>query len=274
MFKLDICFISATGFHYFLLSAFCFSLVAAWEHFKRLVRIFSDSDHNSYSFELMLVLSVIFPFALALTGIVYNQTTYPDYQNTGVTTCWLKPPYFYNFFVIPITLTWLVSFSLYIFVLVEVTQTNTIKQKFFTETYNQEQVIIFFTVSFISLGLSWLFGVLIVVSVQNHQYLKFIMDFLFCFLNAFHALSLLTAHVIAHDLNRNCENEHESVKKKLNFSSHFFLFLFGSIYVVLGLFGSNIRGINSSNSSRQKAASKLTYIEVTIENDQLDSGTS
>ncbi len=280
VFKLAICHISATGLHYFLLTAFCFSLATAWEHFKRLVRVFDKSNDVSYSFEFMLVFSVLGPLALALTGFLYNQPSHPNYESIDVTSCWLKPPYLYYFFVIPITLLLLVSLNLYIFVSVKVTRIYRRKLRFSSEAYDQKRVIVILTFSFISLGLTWLFGVLIVISAQVDENLKLAMEFLFCSFNAFHGLSLMVAHVIAQGFNgshasRNVklkriggENEKDSARRKLSLSSHFFLIFYGSIYLFLRFFGFNRRGMN--DSSKQKPSHKSTCIEVTIINDASD----
>lgn len=273
------CQLSATGLHYFLLTAFCFSLATAWEHFKRLVRVFPQSNKVSYSFELMLAASVLGPLVLTIIGFLSDSKT--SAVNEDLINCWLKPPQLYYLFIIPMTILLLLSLNLYIFVSIKVSRVYRNKAKLATGVYDQKRVVVILTFSFISLGLTWLLGILIVISAQLNEHLKLAMDFLFCLFNAFHGLSLLIAHLIAQRFH-NPENQKkskstdnpklirshdmssrlESSKRKLSIRSHFFLYFYGTIYRISRLFG-----CKRKDSSPKQESVKATFLDVAIISD-------
>ena len=206
--NLLICQLSGALLHFFLLAAFCFSLGTAWQHFSKLVRVFKSRLDKPYcQFRCLTIGALLIPLALSICGYVIEQRN-SYYFLIYEPNCWLKPPHLYHLFVIPISLLLGMSLYFYVFVCIKVRQiyntspgmlaTNERLRSRLNSSYNQKRVIVLLTFSFISLGLTWLVGILIVISAQLDEYLKLLMELLFCVLNSFHGLSLMVAHLLAH----------------------------------------------------------------------------
>jgi len=222
------CRLIASLLHYFLLAAFCFSLGTAYQHFKKLVKIFNDNYQDDCSSRICLnfklkwfLFSTLLPLLFAILGYILeppiqmNSFIQRDSFISPSIYCWLKAPNIYYLFVIPLTLILIISLIFYIFVTIKVfsiysndnlkcfSKKKKVSQKSIqlsmrhNSSYNQKRVIALLTFSFVSLGLTWLLGLFIVIASQIDENLKSLMDFLFCLFNSFHGLSLLMGHSIA-----------------------------------------------------------------------------
>ena len=208
-FNLMVCRVISALLHYFLLSAFCFSLGTAWQHFNKLVKIFDNHEYKcSNSGFKWFLFSFIYPLFFSTLGYVL-EGTYHELESNTISYCWLKPPELYFLFIAPLSVLLLISLLLYIFVLVQVysifkesmvclgennssnNNNNKETDSNVSSSYNQKKVITLLTFSFISLGLTWILGIFVVLSSHIDPSFKLFFEFLFCLFNSFHGLTLL-----------------------------------------------------------------------------------
>ena len=210
------CRINASILHYFLIASFCFSLGTAWQHFNKLVKIFSDYEYgiihcfkNTKFILKWVVFSLAFPLVFATVGYYMNSKSLKESTN-----CWLRAPQIYYLFIAPLGFLITLSLIFYIFVVYKVVKiysygnngcfgTNKpndnqdLNNLNNSTSYNHKRVVVLLTFSFISLGLTWFIGVFIVIASHIDYNLKLALDFLFCLFNSFHGLSLLVGQYFA-----------------------------------------------------------------------------
>ena len=235
-----LCQLSASFLHFFLLSAFSFSLITSFEHYRRLTQVFR-SVKKSGSFELKVFLSVICPLGFASFGFLYEQSYTEEYMKSKA-NCWLSSPQLYYLFVVPMTALLTTSLNLFIFVFFKVskvyknTETARNRDNLNGCSYNQKRILLMLIFSFTSLGLTWLFGTFITIFSYIDEMLKIFFEILFCICNGFHGLSFLIAHVLVHRFN-NSDIRKDS-REKLKVGDSYIIVI---IYRFLKLFGQKKR---------------------------------
>ncbi len=294
------CKLNVAGLQYFILAAFTFSLGTAYQHFQKLVRVFDSTKFCSHFTLKWFFISLIFPMVFAVLGYILEPNKKQnDLENTSYNIyCWLRAPYIYYLFVMPLTIVLIVSLAFYIVVAVKVysiynmccikaKNEQTINSMTRPNTsYNQKRVIALLTFSFVSLGLTWLLGLAIVIAAQIDENLKLAMDFLFCVFNSFHGLSLLMGHSIAHRYGKSSSYESSFTKtflnpaineknnqqetrdktaneeeegNKLNSLSYFYLAIYGIGYAFRRIFN-----LKQKKNNKQLNKNKTPILEFTI----------
>ena len=199
--NLATCIAIGLSLQYLLLASFCFSLGIAYQHFIKLVLVFSSSySKKKFVFKWFLS-SIIAPIPLVFLAYYYDLK---HERNSDVEYCWLLKPYLYYFFIIPIILLLLISFTFYIICVSKICnlyckcklmQNNIID---ISSSYNHKYVMSLLLFSMLSLSLTWLFGIFIVISSNlNNKVFNYLAEFFFCLFNSFHGISLLFAQYMA-----------------------------------------------------------------------------
>lgn len=288
----DLCKIASAFLHYFLLASFCFSLGIAWKHFTKLVKIFQNYSNLNCKFIFKwFIFSLVFPLGFSLYGYFIDKS---DLEMVLTDNCWLKAPQIYYLFIAPISFLLVLSLAFYICVTLKVFAIYRILNKVdinLNTQYNNKKVIVILTFSFISLGLTWLIGILIFISNYIDSKFKMAMEFLFCLFNSFHGLSLLIGNILAQKYS-NKENESTFVgstkttsqnrseteevsmpETKINFCMRLFFILYGICFCFSGAFNKRNKNKNqvkprNKNKKLQKKAkkNKSTSLEFTIVN--------
>jgi hypothetical protein len=197
--NLTICNATGLSLQYFLLAAFCFSLGIAYQHFIKLVLVFNISYNKKKFVVKWFLASLLAPMPFVYIGYFY------DLKTSDSEYCWLSKPYLYYLFIVPVFCLLFISFTFYIICVVKICNLYC-KCKLFeqermidvTSSYNHKYVISLLLFSMLSLSLTWLIGILIVVSSNlNDKVFKYLAEFFFCLFNSFHGISLLIAQYMA-----------------------------------------------------------------------------
>jgi hypothetical protein len=145
--------------------------------------------------------SMVIPTPFAIINLAHaDESPYGD----GV--CWLRPPYLYTCFVLPVSSVLCLSLVFYVLVVVKVCSmfasnkadclSSRCSLNKSVSRYNHKRVISLLFFSLCSLSLGWLFGVLLVLFKHDDVY-KLCIEFLFCLFNSFHGVCLLIGQYMA-----------------------------------------------------------------------------
>lgn len=283
--KVILCQLSATCLHFFLLSAFSFSLLTSFEHYKRLTQVFLPAK-RSVTFKFKVFLCVMCPLLFAIFGFLCEQVYTLEYIRNKE-NCWLNSPQLYYLFVIPMTGLLMASLNLYIFVFYKVSKrfknTKFLNQStyhdnhLYASSYNQKKILLMLIFSFISLGVSWLFGTFITIFSFIDKWFKMFYEILFCICNGFHGLSFLIAHVLVHKFNRSeialksnlksndSRDKSSNVTQKLG-HSYFYVLIYRIIYGCMKLF--------KFKGPKENIPRENYFLDLTIEHNNNDENQS
>jgi hypothetical protein len=192
----------------------------------------SITKSTSLSIIKWYVFATVYPAGFAIYGFLHRhgqslpQQTLPAHI-TIKQHCWLPTPDLYFLFVAPLTALLAASLLIYVIVVIKVTTVynytfclrlrRALSKKSAANTaasttalrrprcydnddefnYTNQRVVILLAFSFVSLGLAWLLGLLVLVSARLPTPLKMLADFLFCACNSFHGVSLLIGNWLA-----------------------------------------------------------------------------
>ena len=95
----NLCIAVGLSLQYTLLTSFCFSLGIAYQHFSKLVLVFS-TNYNKKNFVIKwFLMSITAPIPFVFLTYFYDLK---DTRDFNYDFCWLTQPYLYYFFIIPI----------------------------------------------------------------------------------------------------------------------------------------------------------------------------
>ena len=182
------------------------------------VRRWLLSSTANYFALVWLGASLVAP--LPLTMYAYRHAIQPifvaDMQHT---VCWLTSSHMYALLVGPVAVLLGATLLLYVIVLVRVlSMYNRVDEMVHVASsvsaYNERRVIALLTFSFVSLGLTWLLGVVVAAasswSAAVAPGVRLTADLLFCLFNSFHGLSLLVGHHLARKYSRCSTSPHNT----------------------------------------------------------------
>lgn len=197
------CVVLVSFLHFFLLSAFGFSLAAAWQHYLKLIRIFQPN-------RVVLVSSTVKSIGI---GAVFSLAALFFRQKSNTNKCiqsWLPTQQFYYFFLTPLVIILSLAFFFYLVVIVGVlsvnnkfcccfSRTKSVGKKIIKiSSYNHKKVIVLLAASLVLSGLTWLVGLAITIADKIEQpNLKLASEFLFFLTTSFHGLGLLLGNLLA-----------------------------------------------------------------------------
>ena len=215
-----VCNVVGLSLQYLLLASFCFSLGIAYQHFIKLVLVFSISYNKKKFVVKWFLASLLIPIPFVFIAYFY------DFKNNDSEFCWLSKPYLYYLFVVPVVCLLLISFTFYIICVMKICNTYCKCKLFeqdriidFTSSYNHKYVLSLLLFSMLSLSLTWLIGILIVISSKmNNKVFNYLSEFFFCLFNSFHGISLLIAQYMAQKYSFN-KSHYQLKETKSNSSS-------------------------------------------------------
>lgn len=268
LFKLKHCLISASIFHFFLLSAFCFSFAASWLHYKKLVMVFQND-------EIVLLKWTMFSILFSLVISIF----YSHQMSHDLSKCWLQKPIIHYYFVIPVLAISVLSLIFYSFVAIRVlsiynylNRNKPDSDQSPSNSYNHRHVIVLLAFSFVSLGLAWLIRLIIALIMDDIDVnLKLILEFLFVLANSSHAISLLIGNFLAKKYSIPGSNSDSSTDEPLEngldiemtLSVRFFVCFYGLGYRIRRFLGFRRLPRNAKDNNEE---SRENFIEFYVVN--------
>nr|XP_026689970.1 fibrillin-2-like isoform X3 [Ciona intestinalis] len=190
--------------HYFFLTSWCWMSVYSYDMYMSLVKVFRGNEHNFlqwcslFAYGTPLVIASItvgvtvgyldnLPQAVKnnLCGDVIDPLKKSTYHASNI--CWLNGPALYIGFLIPITICFVGNFAIFVCVLKEIIEKNSkVEVSSMKRTVKQNMI---FAVTMTSImGLTWVFGYLLLLS-DNEAYLT-AMSWIFALFNTLQGVGI------------------------------------------------------------------------------------
>lgn len=180
----EVCRVIAVTLHYFLLAAFCWMTVEAYNQYQRLVKVF-----GTYMPRFLLkatVLAWTVPLLPVIAVLIYDVDSYTGSEGY----CWISPIVFYLAVLGPVVILFLINLTLFVLVIHSIATSGRGLRTNQPESKQAKEKFMASFMNFILLGMSWIFGFFAIGPTNS-----VVFSYLFCFSTTLQGFFLFVLYV-------------------------------------------------------------------------------